>query len=790
MKVSRAQIQSVSVPLLYIFSAIAVIGFFYGDLRLIDSAGTSLLASWLWKFSALGALGIGALFARFKNARAHLQTHLLSFYALLCTLCFLLFSDVPTRRFGFYHDGLTRLDLVILGAFFFMLLVFFVRRSGLDKVGTVFSPSLLLLLQVIVIGSFVSYCGGKIFWIDDHPSFLYRLHLLREHFPFIPFYNIDWNAGYSAREFFPSGILNVFLLTFPFVYGLGELSNYENAANYTYIIPYLYSFVVPWSLVVACRILGFNRRASIICGILALAPTISYFEWILKYGTLGFSLSAASLPLTIALSYRLAIDERRPKISHALSLLVVSFCSVSWTLSFLALIPFVVFALFKIKRVFARDRRYLVSFFILAFFVINLPWILIFFRESKVISFLSGSTLPGSHATQMHSPKRTTTADVDVGSGQGEIGQQELKPSKASLIRTRLQPAVVRVNPLILLAWVFAAGAVFLCVSRRGSDVEILFVATVVWLLIVAGVSDAYKPQLELKRMIIPSVFFMLPLAARAIYGAFLAFSRRGLNSNYGWAPRTPAILALIVLLGSLLLAPLMAAGAYANRSDEKFKFAPMLVKNLSEAAAIYGGDGRVFIAGFILHELGSSGYSAQDGGHVAPLPMFSGKHFYACDFYHTKWSSVDPIPNDYLARGQEGIEEFLDLVNATSVIAHSRPWRDYFEKTPGYKEVFQEDRFNLYTRKGAQAGYVMEGRALIKELPDGIEVFPQSERVVLKYKHHPRLTLSPSIAGTIKPRFVFDENLGGGKTQPVNFIELEITKEFVEKGQGVRIGF
>jgi hypothetical protein len=52
---------------------------------------------------------------------------------------------------------------------------------------------------------------------DDHAMFIFRLKLLRENFPSIPFWSPLWNAGFDARDFFATGALNVFLLAAPLV---------------------------------------------------------------------------------------------------------------------------------------------------------------------------------------------------------------------------------------------------------------------------------------------------------------------------------------------------------------------------------------------------------------------------------------------------------------------------------------------------------------------------------------------------------------------------------------------
>jgi len=171
----------------------------------------------------------------------------------------LLFSDVVSRRFGFYPDATVRSDLLMVGVLCLLGSFGLARKSGHRERLPLVSWPVLLLLQLGLVVLFLLYCNGRLLFSDDHPSFLYRLQLLRDHFPFIPFYNADWNAGYSAREFFPSGVLNVFFLSLPFVYGFLGAVTFESLHVYSYLIPYLFILLVPWSVYLAARLLPWER---------------------------------------------------------------------------------------------------------------------------------------------------------------------------------------------------------------------------------------------------------------------------------------------------------------------------------------------------------------------------------------------------------------------------------------------------------------------------------------------------------------------------------------------------
>ena len=671
----------------------------------------------------------------------------------------LLHSSYLGRSFSFYPNKYVRGDIIFLG-----LLALLGLR--LTKPKELFSWPLLFAVQCCLCLLFLDFADGRLLFSDDHPSFLYRLQLLKEHFPLIPFYNPQWNAGYSAREFFPSGILNAFLLSSPFLYLLPDINSFAGAKFYTLLIPYLFIFIVPWSVYAAGRLLRLEVPVSTIAGILALGPSMTYFEWLLKYGTLGFCVSAGLIPLVLALSIRLAIDKESPNWIHVLLLLIFSFCCLSWTLSFLAFLPVSLWGLIHCQQTFASDRRKFVVSFCLLFLVLNGPWLYTFVRESNVASFVSGDTLPGSHTKKFSAEK----SSVQSHSG---VLTREYKKFKQLL---------VKVNPLLLL---FFIPAVVVLPKRRGA----LLFFTVFWLLFLSAAGEYYKPQLELRRMIVPASFLMCLLAAASL--SFIINKLLDIfREHRSWSISVSASLGTVYLFGALALTPFVLGAGYLNRSDEKFIFAPEMVRNLSAAIAEFGGEGRTFYLGFLLHELGAQSYKSQDGGHVAPLVNFSGKSQYAFDFYHRRWSSVDPIPAEFRSRGKDGIEEFLDLVNATAVLTYKREWADYCQGDESYKEVFKEGRFRLFTREGSPEGYLLEGRGDLKEGGRSLELRPESKKIVLKYRYLPALRLYPEDAGSLYSREVFTEELGGGKTKKVSFIGLEFSDEFLSSGKSVKIAY
>ena len=502
---------------------------------------------------------------------------------------------------------------------------------------------------------------------------------------------------------------------------------------------------------------------------------MGYFEWLLKYGTLGFAFSAGIFPLVFAFALRLLFDEKC-RWGDVIGLLITSFLCLRWSLSGAYFIPLSIYILLKFRLLLSPMRIGKVLALIIVFLTLNMSWMVSFVDYSKVGNFVASSTLPGSTAKSFSISKNENIA-------QGVDALEKSLFEQGKEIQGFLRELLVKVNPVILLFFIPGVYAI------KNKDWFRTYIYTLLWLVIIAGIGDEFKPQLELRRLIIPFSFLAtIPAAAGVVY--LLESLERFRNSEIV-VNRIVAICGLIVIYGGLIISPITAASALSNRSDEKYSFASSVVENLSIAVRKYSGEGRTFFFGFILHELGATSYAAQDGGHISPLAKFAGKPFYASDYYHRVWSTVDPIPRSYRARGEEGIEEFLNLVNVSAVVTFKREWADYCLARPWYHEVFREGRFRLFKRERETGGYFLQGEGEVKTVKGGIEITPRTKEIVIKYRYFPRLKVQNKVSGVeLFPVKVFDEDKGGGKVEEVNFIGVRTSDQTLKEGKEIRIGF
>lgn len=754
----------------------------------------TLIHPYLWHRTIILCLFVAvcSLAARATPLRAFAAAHCRSFGASLIfeavertalipevflgCVVLLIASDYTERRFIYcFSPGKF---VLVAGCAALLLLVSVIRRINLEKaVPRSFSLPLLIAVQFVLAALFLKATGGRMLFNDDHPSFIYRLALLREHFPRVPFYNTDWNAGYIATEFLSTGSLGVYLISLPLTLLFPRLISLDGVSGYTLLIPYLFIFVIPLSLYAACRLIGSSRRAAAISALCGLAPTFTFFEYLLKFGTIGFLASVGIAPLLLAAVVRLALSERIPSYRDALLFVVLFMLCLSWPLSAVAFVPSALLGLFYLKNLLAPERRGKIALALLILAAVEAPFIIhiLHARERSIGNFLSADTLPGSHSTILQIKKHGARTNAGAAAAQSKITQ------RAAVSFRNLQQELVKVNPLLLLFFIPGLGAIK---DRRA---RLALLSTVILLFLLAACGDQFKPQLELRRMSIPAAFFMA-LAAGAAAANLLDRLLRNAAEASSWPRRLSSAAAAALLLGSIALSPLSAAAAYRNRTIENYDLVPPIVAGLSQAISQYGGDGRIFLLGFILHDLGSQPNTAHTGGHVAPLPVMTGKPLYASHYYHSRWSAVEPVPEQFRKRGSAGIEEFLDLMNATAVVTFRRRWTDYCSREPGYKLLFHEGKFHLWQRPAPAGGYFLKGSGTIKTEADQLLVKPDTEETVIKFRWFPSLRALPHAGVEMFPVTVFNEELGGSSTRSVQFIGLRAAAEVIQQGNGISI--
>ncbi|RIL11388.1 MAG: hypothetical protein DCC75_02420 [Proteobacteria bacterium] len=535
-------------------------------------------------------------------------------------------------------------------------------------------PLLAAACCLVAVQAFLKVSGGKLLFSDDHPSFLYRLIQLYHAFPNIPFYNPQWNGGVEAREFFPSGILSVFLLSLPFSL-LGEVREW-----YNYLVLFLCAALVPLSLSAAAYFTvhstGGRSLASSTAAVLAISCSLIWYRFALAYGTLGFIVSSAILPLNLALLNRLLAGGYKGKTWEAVLLAFTLILGLQWPPIVFAYLPAGIYLLARLRSLLGRPK---VAAAVVIAALLVLPGALLFLKASPVAEFISGEGIAGVGSASMKK----------YGSDSWEY--------------------LEGLNSLILVFGIVGVIAALFRPSER------LMALSSVWCLAVAALGPVFLPQLELDR-------YFLIAAMPSIVPAATYLTQLWLSNV--------SLLARALALSCLLYSPFWVGKVYSVRTVEKFNFAQPIVPELVNAISSNVKEGRVLFAGFILHELSY--------GHIAPLAEWSGVPIVASSYQHDRWHYTDIIPESYRQRKELGVMEYLDLMNISHIVTHEKFWRKWFGSRTGlFEQVWHSGPFTLLRRKEFKGTYFLLGSGeILSQGRDSLSVRLETESAVLKFRY------------------------------------------------------
>lgn len=611
---------------------------------------------------------------------------------MISSFILLILSQWATLKFGFFPEAyFAKISI-------YLIPVFFVLSYYLNIIHIRIASIICILILAF---SFILNTELKPLFSDDHASVIYRLQLLSDYFPRIPLYNTEWNAGMDWRDFFATGILNVFLIFYP----LFILFPAEDIYS---IIVFLIIFgITPLSAYLGSRLLGSSHNTSLISSVLIITANTSWYKWSLSYGSMGFVCSTALFPLLLSLACVVLRDKEKSSLKVCSLLVIIGTLCLFWSAQGLSLIALLVIALFSGKK-FIFSKRILLTLF--AIICLNGPWMSLFIKVSKVTSFIS-----------LEDTSRTSEKDTQSFTKGNQISSSIVKGkseaiSKKNVLRS-FRENFLKINPMLLILGI--PGLIFF--YRKNKKAGLPFIATCIWLFILGTVIVHLKPQLELDRMIvILSLCLSLPVAH--LLGEILSFRKLNQMGTFS--------LGISCLMTSLMIGVISTNSIFENRSWEKYKTISNTFGELAEAIKTHRGTGRTLFAGFILHEL--------EGGHIAPLTRLSESPIMASSPIHNLWWYTDIIPEAYRKRGAPGIEEYLDLYNVSLVIAHEKAWKDYFRKSSvHYEEVAIIGRFVILKRLLNPNSYFLKGEGiLLSQKGDGISFTLNSEGAILRFNY------------------------------------------------------
>ena len=715
--------------------AVIILGVAGGTIRLWSLGGPVLTSALRYSVSAGGGLLICAILLS-KGRVLSIRPRPTGF---ALALILLFFTDWLARPFSLYIGPSIRGPIILLS-----ILAYFLWTKGLlNRVLGIFT---ILSSGLLCLGLIINSEGMPLF-SDDHPVNIYRIKLLVENFPFIPFYSPLWNAGLDARDFFATGILNIFLLFAPLWY------LFDVTSIYTGVFSFILFVILPLSTYCGARLIGNSKLAATLSALAAFAPSAFFYRWALSYGTTGFIVSASLLPLNCALMAVVLRSGSAVSNKH----LIWTFCLLSisllWSPIGLVFLPATLFLVPKLREFVSSKRLVLTG---LLFLALHLPWIALFLTVSKVTGYVSlsrnnvapetlkledlANTKAGTSSSPADSVEMRPAISVDnsqTGSGSTVVTGTQAKPAPRSFaqatvkhykhsfslqgILAAFREFAAKANPLYLL--LIIPGVAML--SQR--YYRYWYAALLAWLCFLGLVVAPFRPQLELERMLLVALIVGAVPLGRAIER--VASNKRAFSQ-----------MLFAFLVGWILTGPFVVSNIINNRSYERFFFESSRAAELATVIEKNSGPGRVTFLGFILHHL--------DNGHIAPLALWANKPLVAQSPFHNLWWYTELVSRSFLKRGEAGIEEYLDLFYTTAVVAHEPKWIQYLNERPDrYKKIWNAGLFHFFRRTPTPGseGYFLEGQGeVLQQDSSSATIRVDSSESVIKFKYFPFVTAEP----------------------------------------------
>jgi hypothetical protein len=614
-----------------------------------------------------------------------------------CTaLTILIFSDWINSDYALIHGPIIRGEL-----FLFSIFAFIIIKNNLWH-WVSFLP---IVSSVLSIWAFLSLASGRIIFADDHAVFFYRLTLLKENFPNIPFYNPLWNAGYDARDFFATGSLNVFSLFSIFIY------LFDVKTIYNLIVVSVMFILTPYLTYLASKRSGLQKPVPAMAATLSITFSLLWFRWALQYGTMGFITSLAFVPLNIIFLIDLLLKKQQYNIKSYFLICSSFTLMLFWAPSGIVFIPLIAYSLFNLPKVFKNKPLLICT---LAILTLNTPWMLAFWSVSNVSNFITNA-----HNSSHINTNRDEVEDNSSQSSSIESSKINVSGVIAKAVKY-IRNNTVSLHPLILIFGLI--GIFYLPKHMRW-----FFLVTVIWLFLLGSLVSPIKPRLELERfLLILGLLLCIPTAQ----GVFEA------TKHFNFETTLKKII-LCVPFGLLLTGIFSSISAILGRTPIHYSFLNNAAQEMIEQIAKLPNNGRVAFTGFVLHEL--------NGGHLAPLAYFTNKPLIASSPVHNLWTYKQLVPAEYLREDDAGIEKYFDLINTSAVFAHEPFWKEYFTKNPDkYKKVWQGGKFLLFERTNNLSSYFAEGSGeIISQTNNSVILKLNTNAAVIKFNYFPFLKSS-----------------------------------------------
>jgi len=518
--------------------------------------------------------------------------------------------------------------------------------------------------------------GGQALYSDDHPSLIYRLWVYGQSFPRLIYYDPLWNAGKEASYLVSTGVVPLGTFLLPL------WKFFQTDMVYTPAIALAFAVIVPLMAGFAVRIVGGGWTAACCASILGIGISQHFFLWLLHFGTVGSCFALPFVMLVCACIYRvLYLDGFENWTGIVLVLAAVMF--LAWPPSTIMAVLLVPALLFCLRQWSAKKMTYLTLCGIMAA-VLYMPFLVGILWHIDPVGF------------------------AQAGAKKVVLSHEWLKGFE------RLYEHLRQGNPLL----VFYGLVALWFLPQKG--MKTFYGVFLVGLAMLAGWGDSWKPQLQLSRAGIP-MFFVAITPAALWLGKLLQ------------EPSTKMIPVRAAILVLLLLSGLNSARLYGNKG-----LGPYVTMNpeMNEIVSWIKNDApensRVLFAGMTVHGYGR--------GHIAYLPVLTGREMMACDYYHFSPSRVEyDYPPRFFRENEEKMSEFMNLYNVGCILTYHDTWKDFFRKHPDqYEEIksFGDKKKRTVFKVKREPNQFFKGSGTVKAGINELKVKVSNpfEEVVIKY--------------------------------------------------------
>ena len=612
----------------------------------------------------------------------------------VCHSWFFFLGWAPNSRdpWVLLSSGMTQFAL--LTALFTPFLLRGIRRPW------IWTGLILLAAMIVSAAMLFDVTAGKPLCRDDHPSFLFRLYAFGRTFPGWVNYMPHWNAGVVDSVGVTSGILAPGLLFLP-LWRWGAAN-----AVYTPALAVMFILVVPLVAAYSVRIAGGGRAASWAAGVLALGVSRHFFLWMLHYGTIGAVFSSAFiLPFSACVFRVIRLGRRELWLGAAL---VLSACGLlSWPPGVMMAGGVALAALLHVRRWTWRKIGFLAACGAVVVLLFLKSWLVLLFEVGDVFAHVLKKTAAGAGQAVAESPPLTWDRVRLFLTGGWQMLSSHVQEGNTLLIFLGLSGLLV--TPF--------------------RSIRNWYLPLILALAALAGWGPVYKPNMQLGRMAIPLFF-------AAVMPASLAIERILRSREPRFAVFRAAVLALLVMSAWTV------ARLYGNRGHARYTVPSESMEHMVEwiRESVPAG-GRLMFCGSMVHAAG--------GGHVAPLPMLTGREMMACDYYHfpPKFVEYDYPPRQFRATDDK-FWAFVELHNVTHLATRLDARKDYLRGMPDrFHEEATFDRITFFSAKRSPDMF-LKGRGRVRADFNRIEAEwddPAGE-VVLKYRWDDRLAADPPV--------------------------------------------